>query len=116
MSYRYYDDTPARGSRKADPSIDAWFRELRGDAAPAELRSSASASRQRQRDIDAETATWQRGEEPRRQSRPADPWDIDTGAWTPDWDTNATSYLPRAAARPAGPVARPMPPDRKSVV
>jgi hypothetical protein len=97
MSY-HYDDTPSRGSRIQDPSIDAWFRELRGDAPPQpEPRSAAAASRKRQRELDTEVEAWFRGDpdvDPRLEP-PADSWTVDTRTWAPDWDTGSTSYVPR---------------------
>src|SRR5262245_4367249 len=99
MSYQY-DDTPSRGSRIQDPSIDAWFRELRGDAPPPpEPRSAAAASRKRQRELDTEVEAWFRGGpdlDPRLEPPPADSWTVDTRSWAPDWDTGSTSYVPRA--------------------
>jgi hypothetical protein len=97
MSY-HYDDTPSRGSRIQDPSIDAWFRELRGDAPPPpEPRSAAAASRKRQRELDTEVEAWFRGGpdvDPRLEP-PQDSWTVDTRTWAPDWDTGSTSYVPR---------------------
>ncbi len=98
MSYRYYDDTPSRGSRVPDPSIDAWFRELRGDAPPPpEPRSAAAASRRRQRELDTEAEAWiRRGADAGPQTAPAaESWNVDTRTWLPDWDSGATSYMPR---------------------
>jgi hypothetical protein len=98
MSYQY-DDTPSRGSRIQDPSIDAWFRELRGDAPPLpEPRSAAAASRKRQRELDTEVEAWFHGGpdvDPRLEP-PVDSWTVDTRTWAPDWDTGSTSYAPRA--------------------
>ena len=104
MTYRY-DDTPSRGSRIQDPSIDAWFRELRGDAPPPpEPRSAAAASRKRQRELDTEVEAWFRGgpDMDPRMEPPVDSWTVDTRAWAPDWDTGSTSYVPRATTNGGG--------------
>jgi len=104
MTYRY-DDTPSRGSRIQDPSIDAWFRELRGDAPPPpEPRSAAAASRKRQRELDTEVEAWFRGgpDMDPRMEPPVDSWAVDTRAWAPDWDTGSTSYVPRATTNGGG--------------
>ena len=104
MSY-HYDDTPSRGSRIQDPSIDAWFRELRGDAPPPpEPRSAAAASRKRQRELDTEVEAWFRGDpdvDPRLEP-PADSWTVDTRTWAPDWDAGSTGYVPRATTNGGG--------------
>lgn len=118
MSYRYYDETPSRGSRIQDPSIDAWFRELRGDAPPApEPRSAVAASRKRQRELDTEVEAWFRGGGPDvgpRPGPPTDSWDVDTRAWTPDWDNGSTAYLPRPASKGRGAHHRHAARDRRS--
>jgi hypothetical protein len=105
MTYRYYDDTPSRGSRVQDPSIDAWFRELRGDAPPPpEPRSAAAASRRRQLELDTEAGAWvhRGGNAGPQMAPPVESWSVDTRAWTPDWDSGATTFMPRTNGRGGG--------------
>ena len=104
---RHYDDAQGRGSRSADPSIDAWFRELRGDpggrsgAAPART-GSATRSRQQHHRVDPSYEDdWFRQEQARRGSghAPADSWSVDTRAWAPSWDNASTGYVARQSPR-----------------
>src|SRR5262245_14918058 len=113
---RHYDDAPGRGSRSADPSIDAWFRELRGDPAGRSSNGSpsrsASATRSRQHHHHVERHfedDWFRAEQARRSNGgqppanggnpPADSWSVDTRAWAPSWDNASTGYVARQAPR-----------------
>jgi hypothetical protein len=107
---RHYDDASGRGSRSADPSIDAWFRELRGDPAgrgsngPPARSASATRSRQHHHHVDRHFEDdWFRAEQARRSNggnAPADSWSVDTRSWAPSWDNATTGYVARQAPRP----------------
>src|SRR5215475_387949 len=85
MSYRYYEDSPSRSPKPAaDPSIDAWFRELRGDAG-GEGRPSTALARRGQPELDSEVEAWFRGDSPDGPQS----WSVDTRAWSPEWDSGA---------------------------
>ncbi|MGH8836712.1 MAG: hypothetical protein ACRDWG_17205, partial [Actinomycetes bacterium] len=107
---RHYDDAPGRGSRSADPSIDAWFRELRGDPAgrgssgPPARSVSATRSRHHHHVDRHFEDDWFRAEQARRSNggggnAPADSYSVDTRAWAPSWDNASTGYVARQAPR-----------------
>ena len=113
---RHYDDASGRGSRSADPSIDAWFRELRGDPAgrgsngPPARSASATRSRQHHHHVDRHFEDdWFRAEQARRSNggnAPADSWSVDTRSWAPSWDNATTGYVARQARWVAGRLSR----------